>query len=101
MVEHYNNLTLKSLHMLKLYCEVYQQNQVKYLVKADEDSFINLPRLSKILETKEKTSNQNQNSSEYFILGVLNHFKLLTSSLIFLHTVSNPMISKQNGKICH
>ena len=50
-VEHYNNLTLKSIHMLKLLLLLYT-NSTKFLIKIDDDSFLNLPRLSFVLLTE-------------------------------------------------
>ena len=47
-VEHYNNLTLKTVHMLKLLLLLYT-NSTKFLIKIDDDSFLNLPRLSSVL----------------------------------------------------
>ena len=46
MDEHYNNLTLKTLFTLKYFLN--SSNFVtppKYLVKVDDDTFVNVPRL--------------------------------------------------------
>jgi len=48
MVEHYQNLSLKSMFTLKFYLEKghFKSNQVpEYLFKVDDDTFINLPAL--------------------------------------------------------
>jgi hypothetical protein len=55
--------------MLKMFVKFYQQNQVEYLVKTDEDSFINLPGLSRILLNEKQTLAHTTNVSDYFILG--------------------------------
>jgi hypothetical protein len=47
-VEHYNNLTLKSIHTLKLLLLLYPKS-TKFLVKIDDDSFLNLPRIANVL----------------------------------------------------
>ena len=56
--------------MLKLYNTFYHQNHTKFLVKADEDCFINLPWLSQILQNEKQTLMNNTNISDYFILGI-------------------------------
>jgi beta-1,3-galactosyltransferase 1 len=70
LVEHYNNLTLKSVHMLKLFNTFYK-NSTKFLVKADDDSFINLPNLSKFMISSPPTIYEGRNISEFFIMGHL------------------------------
>jgi len=61
-VEHYYNLTLKSIHGLNLLSTFYS-NQTKFFVKADQDSFLNLPKLSRVL------ANESSDIPETFILG--------------------------------
>ena len=70
LVEHYNNLTLKSVHMLKLFHTFYR-NSTKFVVKADDDSFINLPKLSKLFINTPPTIFEGRNISEFFIMGRL------------------------------
>ncbi len=47
MVDHYNNLTLKSMLTLKYFVNSsnFKEPRPQYLVKADEDSYLNLPFL--------------------------------------------------------
>merc|ERR1712029_557652 len=54
----YANLTLKSMFMLK-YGELLPENVVKYVMKVDDDSYINLKRLVSYSEMIEKRCNQN------------------------------------------
>ena len=61
-VEHYHNLTLKSIHGLNLLFTFYS-NQTTFFVKADQDSFLNLPKLSRVL------ANESSDIPETFILG--------------------------------
>ena len=70
LVEHYNNLTLKSVHMLKLF-HTFFRNSSKFVVKADDDSFINLPNLSKLMIGSPPTIYEGRNISEFFIMGHL------------------------------
>lgn len=60
-VDSYRNLSLKSVAMLKwamTYCE-----GVKYVLKADDDMFINVPYLIGVLKDKQKTNS---------VIGMLN-----------------------------
>ena len=59
LIEHYDNLTLKTLYMIKFFLntELFQPNPPKYLIKIDDDSFVNLPLLYKELTTNRKYSN--------------------------------------------
>lgn len=59
-VDSYNNLTLKSIAMLKI-ATSYCINTTKYLLKIDDDIFLNLPLLVKMLIHK--------NSNENVLLG--------------------------------
>lgn len=43
-IDSYNNLTLKSIQMLKI-TSCYCSNSTKYLLKIDDDMFVNVPRL--------------------------------------------------------
>ena len=51
LVEHYNNLTLKTMHMLKFFNEPknFNGSQPEILIKVDDDIFLNLPLLMKQL----------------------------------------------------
>ena len=54
MIDHYNNLTLKTLFTLKYFLNASnfedQSPPPQYLVKVDDDSYLNLPLLWKSLE---------------------------------------------------
>ena len=57
MVDHYNNLTLKTMHMLKFFNDLDKlDGQIpKILIKVDDDVFLNLPLLIEQLSGKEFT----------------------------------------------
>ena len=61
LIEHYDNLTLKSLYALKFFLDkdnlFSSQNQFQYLLKVDTDTIVNLPRLYHQLTTDEKYKN--------------------------------------------
>ncbi|XP_018567580.1 beta-1,3-galactosyltransferase 1 isoform X2 [Anoplophora glabripennis] len=61
-VDSYNNLTLKSIAMLKI-ATSYCINTTKYLLKIDDDMFLNLPLLIEMLLRK--------NTNESVLLGKL------------------------------
>ena len=52
MGEHYNNLTLKTLFTLKYFLNTsnFIATPPKYLMKVDDDTFVNAPRLWNLLE---------------------------------------------------
>ena len=53
MVDNYNNLTLKSVFVLKYFLDESNFDEKPfYLMKADDDCYINVPQLLKLLETK-------------------------------------------------
>ena len=57
--EHYNNLTLKTLFTLKYFLNTsnfVNEKPPKYLMKVDDDTFVNVPRLWNILESDEEIS---------------------------------------------
>ena len=58
MEEHYNNLTLKTLFTLKYFLNTsnFIAPPPKYLLKVDDDTFVNVPRLWNILEFDEEIS---------------------------------------------
>ena len=58
MEEHYNNLTLKSLFTLKYFLNTsnFIATPPKYLMKVDDDTFVNVPRLWNLLESDKKLS---------------------------------------------
>ena len=58
MEEHYNNLTLKTLFTLKYFLNTsnFIATPPKYLMKVDDDTFVNVPRLWNLLESDKKWS---------------------------------------------
>ena len=58
MGEHYNNLTLKTLFTLKYFLNTsnFIATPPKYLMKVDDDTFVNVPRLWNLLESDKKWS---------------------------------------------
>ena len=58
MGEHYNNLTLKTLFTLKYFLNTsnFIATPPKYLMKVDDDTFVNVPRLWNLLESDKKLS---------------------------------------------
>lgn len=59
MVEHYNNLTLKTMQMLKYFrfADNFENDPPKFLVKVDDDVFLNLPLLAhQLLDSNEVIS---------------------------------------------
>ena len=58
MEEHYNNLTLKTLFTLKYFLNTsnFIGTPPKYLMKVDDDTFVNVPRLWNLLESDKKWS---------------------------------------------
>ena len=58
MEEHYNNLTLKTLFTLKYFLNTsnFIATPPKYLMKVDDDTFVNVPRLWNLLESDEEWS---------------------------------------------
>ena len=64
-IEHYHNLTLKSMYSLKLFLnEAWKPHPPKYMIKLDIDVFINIPKLFKEIIYNEKINNL-----EKFVLG--------------------------------
>ena len=58
LVEHYNNLTLKSLYAIKFFLEGFEGNlKPRFLMKVDDDNLVNLPLLYNQLVNKKKYSN--------------------------------------------
>ena len=58
MGEHYNNLTLKTLFTLKYFLNTsnFIATPPKYLMKVDDDTFVNVPRLWNTLENSKEWS---------------------------------------------
>ena len=58
MEEHYNNLTLKTLFTLKYFLNPsnFIAAPPKYLMKVDDDTFVNVPRLWNLLESDKEWS---------------------------------------------
>ena len=74
MVEHYNNLTLKTMQMLKYFRNVdnFENGPPKFLVKVDDDVFLNLPFLANQLldnSTVIAVGDQNLSPNEKWIFG--------------------------------
>ena len=59
LIEHYDNLTLKTLYAIKFFlqADLFQPKPPKYMMKIDDDSFVNLPLLYKELTENEEYSN--------------------------------------------
>ncbi|KAJ8972913.1 hypothetical protein NQ317_008803 [Molorchus minor] len=55
-IDSYNNLTLKSIVMLKI-ATTYCANMTRYLLKIDDDMFVNLPLLVEMLTNRNETNN--------------------------------------------
>ncbi|KAJ8926123.1 hypothetical protein NQ315_009980 [Exocentrus adspersus] len=55
-IDSYNNLTLKSIVMLKL-ATTYCINTTSYLLKIDDDMFVNVPRLVESLSDRNESTN--------------------------------------------
>ena len=53
-IDSYNNLTLKSMFMLKYVKNFKKEENVKYVMKVDDDSYINLMRLMDYITIMEK-----------------------------------------------
>lgn len=77
LIDHYNNLTLKTMHMLKYFlnCSNFvEQNDTKncpkLLFKSDDDTFVNLPRLSQVLLDQDDSS-----FAMGFVFNNKNHLK--------------------------
>ena len=57
MVDHYYNLTLKSIFSLKFFLNQSNfEDLPQYLMKTDDDNYVNMPQLLKLLEAKELQS---------------------------------------------
>lgn len=60
MVDHYNNLTLKSVFTMKFFLEEsnFYSPPPYHVMKVDNDAYLNLPQLVKVLQDKklQKTS---------------------------------------------
>ena len=70
-VEHYNNLTLKSILTLQLLQNFYS-NSTNFLMKIDDDSFLNLPKLLSDLSNQTQIDlSLNETTFDYFIMGFL------------------------------
>ena len=84
MNEHYNNLTLKTLSMLKYFID--SSNFItppKYLVKVDDDTFVNVPRLWNTLNYDENWSSIKGNNCKTFNLYVSKFYILTVSNFHF------------------
>ena len=70
-VEHYNNVTLKSILTLQLLQQFYSTS-TKFLMKIDDDSFLNLPTLLTDLSNQtQKILGLNETNFDYFLMGKL------------------------------
>ncbi len=52
MVEHYNNLTMKTVFTLKFFLNAsnFDGNPPYFLMKIDDDAYLNVPQLVKVLK---------------------------------------------------
>ena len=66
MIEHYHNLTLKSLYALKFFLtkDLFGSKQPKYMLKVDTDTIVNLPKLYHQLKNVEKYKKK-----KYLLMG--------------------------------
>jgi len=76
MVEHYNNLTLKTMQMLKYFrfADNFENEPPKFLFKVDDDVFLNLPFLAhQMLDSNEIISigEEKLRPDEKWIFGCL------------------------------
>ncbi|XP_044266063.1 beta-1,3-galactosyltransferase 1-like [Tribolium madens] len=55
-IDSYNNLTLKSAYMLKVFNR-YCYKSFKYLMKTDDDVFVNVPRVLQMLANRKENTN--------------------------------------------
>ncbi|KAJ8706957.1 hypothetical protein PYW08_011091 [Mythimna loreyi] len=72
-VDSYNNLTLKSIMMLK-WITNNCKDSVRYLMKTDDDMYINMPHLMENLKNRSHefdTKNKGNNAKEYMLIGDL------------------------------
>ncbi|XP_014362624.2 uncharacterized protein LOC106714171 isoform X1 [Papilio machaon] len=71
-IDSYNNLTLKSIMMLKWVTNNCNES-VRYILKTDDDMYINVPNLVSNLRSRAKTFDDNakDNSKEYLLIGDL------------------------------
>ena len=68
LIEHYHNLTLKSLYSLKLFLnDAWHPDPPKYMLKIDVDVFVNIPKLF-----QEIVHNPELENIQKFILGDCN-----------------------------
>ena len=65
MVEHYNNLTLKSVFTLKFFLNEsnFDGQPPYYLMKIDDDAYLNVPQLVKVLK------DEKLKKTPYWLLG--------------------------------
>ncbi|XP_013136024.1 PREDICTED: uncharacterized protein LOC106101369 isoform X2 [Papilio polytes] len=71
-IDSYNNLTLKSIMMLKWFNHNCNDS-VRYIMKADDDTYINMPNLVSHLRSRAKKFDESaqKNSKEYMLIGGL------------------------------
>ncbi len=72
MVEHYNNLTLKTMHTLKYFRNVdhFESPPPKFLFKVDDDVFLNLPVLvNQLLDNATSVGDLKHDPDEKWIMG--------------------------------
>ncbi|XP_021201724.2 uncharacterized protein LOC110384650 [Helicoverpa armigera] len=72
-IDSYNNLTLKSIMMLK-WINNNCNNSVRYILKTDDDMYINVPNLIDNLRNRSKkfdAMTQGHNTKEYMLIGDL------------------------------
>merc|ERR1711944_11110 len=87
-LDSYNNLTIKSIHILKYFVSISDTLGNKYLLKTDDDSFVHLEALWDLAKSRlEKKSN---NLMGYLQLGLKKHH--------YLPLAHKPTKSNLNGK---
>ena len=89
MVDHYNNLTLKSVFTLKFFLNTsnFDADTVPYyLMKVDNDVYLNVPQLVRLLEDKKLTRSPMFLVGHRYITLTPPHTTPLTPSKLLVHT---------------
>ncbi|XP_073964711.1 uncharacterized protein isoform X2 [Choristoneura fumiferana] len=69
-IDSYNNLTLKSIMMLKWVTNKCNES-VRYILKTDDDTYINVPALMLNLRNRSKEHDKHPANKEYMLIGDL------------------------------
>ena len=90
MVDHYNNLTLKSVFTLKFFLNTSNFDTTSvppfYLMKVDNDVYLNVPQLVRLLEDKKLTRSPMFLVGHRYITLTPPHTTPLTPSKLLVHT---------------